>query len=56
MQTEKINETAQILTGHLKNNQNILILGEGYSTGTTLINEIISNFGNKVLKLMGKEK
>ena len=48
MKTEKINEAAQILTGHLKNNQNILILGEGYSTGkTTLINEIISNFGNK---------
>jgi len=48
MKTEKINEAAQILTGHLKNNKNILILGEGYSTGkTTLINEIISNFGNK---------
>ena len=48
MKTEKINEVAQILTEHLKNNKNILILGEGYSTGkTSLINEIISNFGNK---------
>lgn len=48
MQTEKINETVQILTEHLKNNQNILILGEGYLTGkTSLINEIIANSENK---------
>lgn len=48
MQTEKINETVQILTEHLKNNQNILILGEGYLTGkTSLINEIIPNSENK---------
>ena len=44
MKTEKINEAAQILTEHLKNNKNILILGEGYVTGkTSLINEIITN-------------
>lgn len=48
MQTEKINKAAQILTEHLKNNQNILILGEGYLTGkTSLINEIIANSENK---------
>lgn len=48
MKTEKINEAAQILMEHLKNNKNILILGEGYVTGkTSLINEIISNFENK---------
>lgn len=33
---------------HLKNNKNILILGEGYMTGkTSLINEIIANSENK---------
>lgn len=48
MKTEKINEAAQILIEYLKNNKNILILGEGYVTGkTSLINEIISNFENK---------
>ena len=48
MQTEKINEATQILTEHLKNNKNILILGEGYVTGkTSLINEIITNSENK---------
>ena len=35
MQTEKINEAAQILMEYLKNNKNILILGEGYVTGKT---------------------
>lgn len=48
METEKIKKAAQILTEYLKNNKNILILGEGYSTGkTSLINEVISNFENK---------
>lgn len=48
METKKIQEAAQILTEYLKNNKNILILSEGYSTGkTSLINEIISNFENK---------
>lgn len=48
MKAEKINEASQILTEHLKNNKNILVLGEGYVTGkTSLINEIISNLGNK---------
>lgn len=48
METEKIQKAAQILTEYLKSNKNILILGEGYSTGkTSLINEIISNFENK---------
>ena len=48
MQTEKINETVQILMEYLKNSKNILILGEGYVTGkTSLINEIIANSENK---------
>ena len=48
MKIENIKETGQILVENLKNNKNILILGEGYSTGkTSLINEVISNFENK---------
>lgn len=48
METEKIQKVGQILAEYLKNNKNILILGEGYSTGkTSLINEVISNFENK---------
>jgi hypothetical protein len=48
MKIENIQEAGQILAKHLKNNKNILILGEGYSTGkTSLLNEIISNLENK---------
>lgn len=48
MKTENIQEAGQILAEHLKNNKNILILGEGYLSGkTSLLNEIISNLENK---------
>lgn len=48
MKTENIKEAGQILAEHLKNNKNILILGESCSTGkTSLLNEIISNLENK---------
>ena len=48
MKIEKIQEAGQILAEHLKNNKNILILGEGYLSGkTSLLNEIISNLENK---------
>ena len=48
MKIENIQEAEQILSEHLKNNKNILILGEGCSTGkTSLLNEIISNLENK---------
>lgn len=44
----KIEKAGKILAEHLKNNKNILILGEGYATGkTSLLNEIISNLENK---------
>lgn len=48
MKIENIQETGQILAEHLKNNKNILILGEGCLSGkTSLLNEIISNLKNK---------
>lgn len=48
MKIENIQETGQILAEHLKNNKNILILGEGCLSGkTSLLNEIISNLENK---------
>lgn len=48
MKIENIKEAGQILSEYLKNNKNILILGEGYLTGkTNLLNEIISNLENK---------
>ena len=48
MKTENIQEAGQILAKHLKNNKDILILGERCSTGrTSLLNEIISNMENK---------
>lgn len=48
MKIENIQEAGQILAKHLKNNKNILILGERCSTGkTSLLNEIISNMENK---------
>lgn len=48
MKIENIQEAGQILSEHLKNNKNILILGEGCLTGkTSLLNEIISNLENK---------
>lgn len=48
MKIENIEKVEQILSEHLKNNKNILILGEGCSTGkTSLLNEIISNLENK---------
>lgn len=48
MKIENIQEAGQILSKHLKNNKNILILGEGCSIGkTSLLNEIISNLENK---------
>lgn len=48
MKIENVEKAGQILTKHLKNNKNILILGEGYATGkTSLLNEIISNLENK---------
>lgn len=48
MKTENIQEAGQILAEHLKNNKNILILGESCSAGkTSLLNEIISNLENK---------
>lgn len=44
----KIEKAGQILAEYLKNNKNILILGEGYSTGkTTLLNVIIANLERK---------
>jgi hypothetical protein len=48
MKIENVEKAGQILTKHLKNNKNILILSEGYATGkTSLLNEIISNLENK---------
>ena len=48
MKIENIQEAGQILLKYLKNNKNILILGEGYLSGkTSLLNEIISNLENK---------
>lgn len=48
MKIENVEKADQILTKHLKNNKNILILSEGYATGkTSLLNEIISNLENK---------
>lgn len=48
MKIENVEKTGQILAEHLKNNKNILILGEGYATGkTSLLNEIILNLENK---------
>jgi len=48
MKIENVEKAGRILTKHLKNNKNILILGEGYATGkTSLLNEIISNLENK---------
>lgn len=48
MKIENIQEAGQILSKHLKNNKNILILGESYLSGkTSLLNEIISNLENK---------
>lgn len=48
MKIENVEKAGQILAEHLKNNKNILILGEGYLTGkTSLLNEIISNLENK---------
>lgn len=48
MKIENIQEAGQILAEHLKNNKNILILGESCSAGkTSLLNEIISNLENK---------
>lgn len=48
MKIENIQEVGQILLKYLKNNKNILILGEGYLSGkTSLLNEIISNLENK---------
>ena len=48
MKIENIQEAGQILSEHLKNNKNILILGESCLAGkTSLLNEIISNIENK---------
>ena len=48
MKIENVEKAGQILVEHLKNNKNILILGEDYATGkTSLLNEIISNLENK---------
>ena len=48
MKIENVEKAGWILTKHLKNNKNILILGEGYSTGkTTLFNKIMENSENK---------
>lgn len=48
MKIENIQEAGQILSEHLKNNKNIIILGESCSAGkTSLLNEIISNLENK---------
>lgn len=48
MKIENIQEAGQILSKHLKNNKNILILGEGCSIRkASLLNEIISNLENK---------
>ena len=48
MKTENIQEAGQILAEHLKNNKNILILGEDYLTGKTiLLNKIMENLENK---------
>lgn len=45
METEKIQKVRQILAEHLKDNKNILILGEDYLTGKTiLLNKIMENF------------
>ena len=48
METEKIQKVGQILAEHLKDNKNILILGEDYLTGKTiLLNKIMENLENK---------
>ena len=47
MKIENIQEAAQILAEHLKNNKNILILGEYLTGKTSLLNEIMSNLDNK---------
>lgn len=48
METEKIQKVRQILAEHLKDNKNILILGEDYLTGKTiLLNKIMENLENK---------
>lgn len=48
MKTENIQEAGQILAENLKNNKNILILGESCLSGkTSLLNKIISNLENK---------
>lgn len=51
MKIENIQEAAQILAEHLKNNKNILILGEYLTGKTSLLNEIMSNLDNKGKKL-----
>ena len=47
MEKEKINKATQILTEHLKNKKNILILGEGHSTGKSLFQGWM-NFSRKI--------
>ena len=48
MKIENIKEVGKILAEHLKNNKNILILGEGCLSGkTSLLNEIMANLENK---------
>ena len=51
MKIKNIQEAAQILAEHLKNNKNILILGEYLTGKTSLLNEIMSNLDNKGKKL-----
>ena len=47
MKIENIQEAGQILAEYLKNNKNILILGEYLTGKTSLLNEIMSNLDNK---------
>lgn len=51
MKIENIQEAGQILAEYLKNNKNILILGEYLTGKTSLLNEIMSNLDNKGKKL-----
>ena len=51
MKIENIQEAGQILAKHLKNNKNILILGEYLTGKTSLIHEIMSNLENKGEKM-----